>query len=223
MSDMAARHAVNAAKDAAKDAAIPHSFFEDLVAVLAGTLLISFGLALYRQVGILTGGTAGMSFLLHYATGHSFGAIFFVLNLPFYALSLRRMGWNFTLRTFAGVALIAIFSELHARLLLTGTGHALATLNPFYVAVIGGLIMGVGFIALFRHRTSLGGVNIVALYLQDRYGMRAGWVLMGVDLCIVLCALLLVSPERVGASVVGAVTINLLIAMNHRPGRYTGN
>jgi len=219
MSDMAARHAVNAAKDAP----VPHSFFEDLVAVLAGTLLISFGLALYGQVGILTGGTAGMSFLLHYATDHSFGAIFFVLNLPFYALSLRRMGWNFTLRTFAGVALIAIFSEWHARLLLSDAGHALATLNPFYVAVIGGLIMGVGFIALFRHRTSLGGVNIVALYLQDRYGMRAGWVLMGVDLCIVLCALLLVSSERVAASVVGAVTINLLIAMNHRPGRYTGN
>jgi len=208
---------------APENAAVPHSLFDDLVAVLAGTLLISFGLALYKQVGILTGGTAGMSFLLHYASGRPFGAIFFVLNLPFYVLSLRRMGWNFTLRTFAGVALIALFSELHARLLLTDTGNALATLNPFYVAVIGGLIMGVGFIALFRHRTSLGGVNIVALYLQDRYGLRAGWVLMGVDLCIVLCALLLVSPEKAAASVVGVVTINLLIAMNHRPGRYTGN
>jgi len=119
--------------------------------------------------------------------------------------------------------LISFFSELHGRLLHGDAGSALAALNPFYVAIIGGLIMGVGFIALFRHRTSLGGINIVALYLQDRYGMRAGWVLMAVDVCIVLCAVLVVTPDKVAASVLGALTINLLIGMNHRPGRYTGN
>jgi uncharacterized membrane-anchored protein YitT (DUF2179 family) len=205
-------------------ATIPHSRLEDMVAMLVGTMLISFGLALYKQVGILTGGTAGMSFLLHYASGYAFGAVFFVLNLPFYILSIRRMGRSFTLRTFAGVALISAFAELHARLLHAdaASGNYFASVNPFYIAVIGGLIMGVGFLVLFRHRTSLGGTNIVALYLQQRYGIRAGLVLMGTDVCIVLCALLVVAPERVAASVVGVVTINLLIAMNHRPGRYTG-
>ncbi|MFL9925272.1 YitT family protein [Herbaspirillum lusitanum] len=209
-------------KDATVKKPVAHTPLEDLVAVLAGTLLISFGLALYKQTGILTGGTAGISFLLHYASGYSFGMIFFVINLPFYVLSFKRMGWSFTWRTFAGVLLISAFSELHSRLLFAGAGNQFSSVNPFYIALIGGLIMGVGFIALFRHRTSLGGINIVALYLQDRYGWRAGWVLMAVDVCIVLSALLVVAPERVAASVVGAVTINLLIGMNHRPGRYTG-
>lgn len=209
---------------AAQPAATPHSRLEDVVAVLAGTLLISFALALYKQAGILTGGTAGLSFLLHYVSGYSFGALFFVLNLPFYLLSIRRMGRSFTLRTFAGVALISGLAELHSHLLHADAEAVqyFATINPFYIAVIGGLIMGVGFIALFRHRTSLGGFNIVALFLQDRYGWRAGWVLMAVDLSIVCCAFLVVAPERVAASVLGVLTINLLIAMNHRPGRYTG-
>lgn len=203
-------------------AGVPHSWLDDVVAVLAGTLLISFGLALYRQAGILTGGTAGISFLLSYAGGWKFGAVFFLINLPFYWLSITRMGWNFTLRTFIGVALISLFAELHTQLLHGAGASPLAGINPFYIAVIGGLVMGMGFIALFRHRTSLGGINVVALYLQQRLGWRAGWVLMVSDCLIVLSALLVVPPGRVAASVLGGATINLIIALNHRPGRYVG-
>lgn len=80
--------------------------------------------------------------------------------------------------------------------------------------------MGMGFLVLFRHRCSLGGVGIMALYLQDRFGWRAGKVQMAVDCCIVLAALVTVEPLRVLWSVIGAVALNLVLAMNHRPGRY---
>ena len=36
--------------------------------------------------------SAGLAFLLHYATGIGFGKIFFVLNLPFYWLAQQRGG-----------------------------------------------------------------------------------------------------------------------------------
>lgn len=67
---------------------------------------------------------------------------------------------------------------------------------------------------------SAGGVGILALYLQDRYGWRAGKVQMAVDCCIVLLALWSVEPLRVAWSIAGAVALNLVLAMNHRPGRY---
>ena len=86
----------------------------------------------------------------------------------------------------------------------------------------GGIITGTGFLVLFRHRSSLGGVGIVALYLQDRYGWRAGKVQMAVDCCIVLLALWTVEPLRVAYSIVGAVALNLVLAINHKPGRYLG-
>ena len=38
---------------------------------------------------------------------------------------------------------------------------------------------------LFRHRASLGGVGIVALWLQQEKGWRAGKVQMAVDCAIV--------------------------------------
>ncbi|MBB3233032.1 YitT family protein [Halomonas stenophila] len=39
---------------------------------------------------------------------------------------------------------------------------------------MGGSLIGLGMRVLFRHRTSLGGINILALFLQQRHGWRAG-------------------------------------------------
>lgn len=192
-----------------------HTALEDVLAIVIGTLMVSFGVVMLRQVGTLTGGTAGMAFLAHYLTQVSFGTAFFIINLPFYYLSIRRMGWQFTLKTFSAVALVSVFSDLHP--LFIHFDH----LQPFYATLFGNVIMGIGFIVLFRHKASLGGVNILALFLQDKYGLRAGKLQMGVDCCIVLASLFVVSYEMLIASILGAVIVNLIIAMNHRPGRYS--
>ncbi|WP_075182902.1 YitT family protein [Pantoea sp. 1.19] len=193
---------------------IPHSLTEDALALLFGTLMVSFGVVLLRQAGALTGGTAGLAFLIHYASGLSFGGAFFLLNVPFYWLALKRMGRAFTLKTFCAVALVSLFSDLHGRLM-----HFDA-LNPWYATLLGSVIMGIGFIVLFRHQASLGGVNILALWLQDNVGLRAGKLQMAVDCVVVLASLWLVSLPMLLASVAGAAIMNLIIAMNHRPGRY---
>ncbi len=191
-----------------------HSLTEDILSILIGTLLVSFGIAMFKQAGLLIGGTAGMAFLIHYLTGWSFGLVFFVINLPFYYLALKGKGSEFTLKTFCAVALVSLFSGLHGHFVHFGA------LNGFYTALTGGLLMGVGLIVLFRHQASLGGVNILALYLQEKSGIRAGKLQMAVDVLIVAASLLVVSPLALLASLIGAVALNLVITMNHRPGRY---
>lgn len=195
---------------------VPHRPHEDIMAMLVGTLFVALGVTLYTQAMLLTGSTAGIAFLLQYATGWQFGIWFFLINLPFYWLAIRRMGWSFTLRTFAAIALVSLFSEL------TGRWIAIESLQPLYAALMGGSLIGIGMLVLFRHRTSLGGINILALFLQDRYGLRAGYVQLGIDGVIMLAALLVLPMERVGLSVLGALALNLIIALNHKPGRYMG-
>ncbi|MBV8046432.1 MAG: YitT family protein [Paludibacterium sp.] len=191
-----------------------HSLLEDMLAILIGALLVSFGMAMFKQVGLLTGSTAGLAYLWHYVTGQSFGGAFFVINLPFYYLAVQRKGWAFTVKTFCAVGLVALFSDLHGHLAHFGA------LNALYTGLIGGLLMGVGLIVLFRHQASLGGVNILALWLQDTRGIRAGKLQMAIDLTILSASVLVVSPWALACSVLGAVLMNLVIAMNHRPGRY---
>jgi len=193
-----------------------HRFYEDMLALLLGTLLVSFGLTLYTHVTLAVGGVAGMSLLLHYATGIGFGPIFFVVNLPFYVLAIIRMGWPFTLRTFAAVALVSLFARL------TPTWISFDHLQPVYAAVAGGGLIGMGLLILFRHRAGLGGLNILAVYLQDRDIIRAGYFQLAVDLMILLAACFILPLDKVVLSLLGAVVINLILAINHRPGRYLG-
>lgn len=193
---------------------IPHTPIEDILALLLGTLVVSFGAALLKQAGALTGGMAGLAFLIHYATGIRFGVAFFVVNLPFYYLAFRRMGKGFVIKTFCAVVLVSVFTELHSRFI------DISHLNPLYAAVFANCVMGIGFIVLFRHKSSLGGSNILALYLQDRYKLSAGKFMMGVDVCIVVASLFVVSLQMLLVSVLGAIILNLIIAMNHRPNRY---
>lgn len=191
-----------------------HRIYEDVIAILTGTLLVSLGVTMFKQAGLLTGGTAGLAFLIHYASELSFGLVFFLINLPFYWLAWRRMGARFTIKTFCSVLLVSVLTELHPKMMM------LSEVTPFYVAIIGGLLMGVGFIVLFRHQASLGGINILALYLQDKHGIRAGKLQMAVDLSVVSLSFFLINSQAILASIVGAVVLNLAIAMNHKPGRY---
>lgn len=187
-----------------------------MAAILTGTLLVALGVTLYSKAVLLTGGTAGLALLLQYATGYGFGPLFFLLNLPFYYLAIKRMGWKLTLRTFVAVLLVSVFSRL------TPGWIDVARIDPIYATVIGGALMGVGLLILFRHRTSLGGVNILALYLQERHGIRAGYVQLAIDAMILTASFFVLEMDRVALSMVGAAVLNLILATNHRPGRYTG-
>ncbi|TEW51231.1 YitT family protein [Psychromonas algicola] len=194
---------------------INHRWFEDAMALLIGTSLVSFGVVFLKLAGLLTGGTAGLSLFVHYKTELEFGLIFFLINLPFYYFAIRRMGWVFTAKTFTAVFLVSAFSSLHERFI------DIQALNPIYAAVFGAFLFGVGFIILFRHKASLGGFNILALYLQDKFAIKAGWLLMGADLTVMLISLSVVSPYQLVLSICCGVVLNLIIALNHRNDRYT--
>ena len=70
-----------------------HSLLEDAQALLTGTLLVAFAIVLFRQAGLLTGGTPGLAFLAHYASGISFGALYFLINIPFYIFGFMAIGF----------------------------------------------------------------------------------------------------------------------------------
>lgn len=191
-----------------------HSAFEDIQALVTGTLLVSLGVALLGEARLITGGTVGIAFLLHYLTGIGFGPLFFAINLPFYWLAVRKMGWRFTLKTFGAVGLLSVFSGMVPRVI------EVVQLNALYAAVMGGLLCGVGLLVLFRHRASLGGINVLVLWIQERWGLRAGYVQLALDSAVMLLSIPLISLSSVAISLLGAAALNLILATNHRPGRY---
>lgn len=195
---------------------IRHSPLEDAVAFLVGTILVSIGLEFFRDAGLLVGGTAGIAFIVHYMTGIELGVVYFAINIPFYLISFWAMGWVFTVKTFIAVALLSAETIVMPKLL------TIAHVEPLYAAFAGGLILGMGILALVRHKASLGGLNMIAFYLQNRKGWRAGNIQMGFDAVILLSALITLDWRHVALSIAAALSVNLMIALNHRPGRYNG-
>ncbi|WP_411959017.1 YitT family protein [Pseudomonas sp. s4] len=134
--------------------------------------------------------------------------------MPFYYLAVRRMSWSFSLKTFAAIAMVSLMSA-HSQNFIT-----LERIDTWYAALIGNMLMGIGYLVLFRHRASLGGFGILMLYLQDKFGWRAGWLQMGTDVIIVCISLTLLTFPVWVFSVIGAVTLNMIVALNHRADRY---
>lgn len=194
-----------------------HRWYEDVQALVSGALLFAFAVVCFREAGLLTGGTTGLAFLAHYATGLPFGILYFVVNLPFYVFAAKAFGARFTLKTFCAVGLTSLFVELLPRWV------AIGRIDPWFAAVLGGLLAGAGLLMMIRHEASLGGIGVLAIHLQNARGWRAGAVQMAADALIVAAAFAIVDPQRVGLSIVGALVLNLVLGINHRPGRYFGH
>ena len=193
-----------------------HSLFEDAQSLLVAPLVAAFALLLLKEGGLLTGGTVGIGFLIHYASGWPLGAVLFVINLPFYALAVRAMGRDFTVKTFIAVSLLALYTELLPQWV------ALQSVDRLFAAVMGGFLAGIAILMLIRHRSSLGGLGILVVHLQNTRGWRAGKVQMAADCLILAAAVFVRDPLSVALSIVGAVALNLVIAVNHKAGRYMG-
>lgn len=193
-----------------------HSLLDDGQALAVGILFAALGLLLFRKAGLMTGGTVGLALLAHYASEWSFSVLLFIINLPFYVLAWQRMGWKFTVKTLIAVTGLSLLSAALPHWL------QLQAVDPVFAAVAGGLLVGTGFIILFRHRASLGGLNVVVMWVQERWGLRAGWLQMALDGSILLASSPWMDGRRLALSVLAAAAMNFALALNHRPGRYRG-
>lgn len=193
-----------------------HTPIEDVHALLIGTSFIAVGLTLLKAAGLVTGGVAGVALIVSYLTGWPVGVVFFLLNIPFYVLAQRTLGWVFTGKTLA--------TNLLLMGLAWGMPHWLRVtdVDPVFAAVFGGTIIGMGILALARHKSSVGGVGVLALHLQERRGISAGKVQMAADCLVIAAAFSVIAWDRLLLSILSAVALSVVIIANHKPGRYEG-
>lgn len=196
--------------------ASPHTTIEDLQAILTGTLLAAIGVTVLSKAGLVTGGVVGVALLSHQLTGVSFSLFFAAINLPFYFLAVRKKGWSFTIKTLSSVLLLSAFCEVIPSLL------RFDSIDLIFASISGGLLAGVGLLILFRHNASLGGFNILCLYLQEAFGLRAGFTQLMLDCVVLLLFAMTTSLHTALVSLIATVILNLTLATNHRAGRYIG-
>ena len=188
--------------------------FEDIQGLVIASAQAALGIHLLRSAGLVTGGTAGFALVLAYVTGWNFSMVFFALNIPFFALAWRIKGPIFCAKSLATVTLVSVMAEALKPVMQIDAIH------PAAAALMFGVSAGVGLLGLFRHSGSLGGVSIIALILQDRFGIRAGVTQIVHDLILFALAAAILPVDRILWSLLGAVVLNAVIAFNHRKDWY---
>ncbi len=191
-----------------------HTPLEDLQGFSIALLTASVGLVFLSSLGFITGQTAGLALIISYVTGWSFGPVFFIVNLPFYALAWKRLGSEFTIKSIICVAILSVLVDWLPQ------GMQFAYLNPILGTAIFGVLTGYGLLGVFRHKGSLGGLGVIALMVQDRTGFRAGYVQLIIDAVLFAVAYFLFDTRVVAYSLFGALILNGVIAFNHRRDRY---
>ena len=193
-----------------------HSIFDDLFGLVSGSILFSVGLSVLHASGVLTGGAAGLALLIANNTGGQVGTIYLLIGIPFFFLALWKKGWRFTLRSTLNVAFVAYLTNQMPKI------FGLQIHNKFLATIIANVLLGVGMIVIFRHFSSLGGFNVIALLAQERLNIKAGYVQLALDAVVLLIGLTSYSPKIVLISLVGDAILNMCLAINHRSDRYVG-
>ncbi|SHF66349.1 YitT family protein [Vibrio gazogenes] len=192
-----------------------HTFQEDIIAMITGSFLVAQGIMFLQAANEITGGTAGLALLFNQLVPYSFGVLYLLCNAPFYLLAWKRFGRRFTLNSLISGLLVSLFTELFAHFIL------LTHVNVIYCAITGGLFMGLGMLILFRHRSSLGGFNVFCLLIQDKFGISVGKTQLCIDASIVGASLFYLPPATIAVSILSAAVLNIVLAMNHKPSRYS--
>jgi len=191
-----------------------HSVVEDLFALVSAGLFVAFGLYLFQSQDLMVGGAAGLALLGTYALPINFGLLFFVINVPFYALAWTHISKRFTINTFISVTTVSLLTDIIPQFVQINNA------NPIFTAIFGGILLGVGMLIMFRHSSSMGGLGILAFYLQQRFSIRAGTFQLSIDTIILLSSLLVLDWKLVLMSVLAAFCLNMVLSLNHRPERY---
>jgi len=193
---------------------IPHTLAEDAHALCMACSFIVFGMACLKAAGLITGGIAGIALGLSYVMPISLQVLFFALNIPFLIFAKLTFGWSFVFKTILVNVLIVVMLSAFSRVL------TFTDVNPYFAAIFGGTIIGMGMLALARHKASVGGIGVLALYFQEKRGWRAGHVLLAGDIVIFSAAISFLAPDKLVLSFLSAASLSLVMMIYHRPGRY---
>lgn len=127
-----------------------------------GALQIALGLLFCKLAynlflipnNIAAGGFTGIGQMVNHLTGFPVGAFSLILNAPLFALSMKKMGWRFGLRSLVAMALLSFLIDFRPFPAATG--------DLLLATVFGGISSGLGFGLILRGNATTGGSDMLA-------------------------------------------------------------
>lgn len=188
----------------------------NLFLLTAGNLVYAIGInSVIIPQHFLSGGAMGVALIAHYFFPVlNAGYAYFLINIPLFLL-----GWFSISRKFILYSAYGMFS-LSAMTAFIDVG-VVPIANPMLAAIFGGIICGVGWGIALRSQGSAGGLDILAIYLNMRLGMRVGNTSTAVSAMVLAAGAWFLSVEAALYSLVyvftsGKVLDSVITGFNQR-------
>lgn len=158
--------------------------------ITLGAALCAYGIqALAVPHGFVSGGVSGVGLLAYYVTGTLTPGLWLaVFSLPVFGLGWFAVSRRFFFYSLYGMAMIVLFMELM---------QAKAPVaDSMLAALASGAVSGAGTGIALRTLGSLGGLDIIAVALNQRFGLRMGTVTFLFNGMLFLGAMVFLDVDR---------------------------
>lgn len=158
---------------------------------------------------LLSGGVTGVSLLLKELLGLPVGLCVMALNTPIFLWGFRDLGRRFAI--YSGLAVTLFW--LGADLIPLGP----ATDDPLLGAVFGGILGGMGSAIALKAGGSLGGLDILGVVFNRRFGVGVGEASLALNGTLVVASGFLHNPEIAMYTLAGIFAGSKTIDALHAP------
>ena len=173
-----------------------YSIWWNVLLITVGASLVGMGIkAIAVPHGLISGGVSGMGLLAYYLIGIlSPGQWLAVLSVPVFIYGWFGVSRRFFLYSLYGTAVVTAAMEL--------TGTYAGIHEPLLAAIATGVVTGAGAGLAFRSLGSTGGLDIIAVALNQRFNLRVGTVSFTFNMVLFSCALIFLDVDKVLLSLV---------------------
>lgn len=173
--------------------------------IASGSFIFAFGLNYFIIAnGLAEGGFTGLALIIHYLTGLPTGGVLLVLNIPLLLLGWIKWGKTFILKTVLSVLGVSLAVDLTS-------GWGLKTHDLLLAALYGGVLSGVGIGVVLRSGGTTGGVDIIARYINETYGLSMGKFFFLFDFILLAAIGILFGLEKALYTLVTVYIFSLVI------------
>jgi uncharacterized membrane-anchored protein YitT (DUF2179 family) len=160
--------------------------FKNYLFILTGSIILALGVVgFFLPNNIITGGTAGLSLLLHYITSYSVGTLMIAVNIPLLIIGAKYFGKLFAIRTIVTIVATSLFIDFLVQIIM---------LQPFIIdtilaSIFGGITIGIGLALVIKGNSSAGGSTIISRIVASKTEIKPGKVILVIDSLIIFSAL----------------------------------
>lgn len=156
--------------------------------IALGIVLASIGLkAFLLPNGFLDGGVTGIAILLNAQFGINVSVLLVVLSIPFLVLAYRSISRQVAIKSILSILGVALFIQFE--------NFGTVTDDKLLISIFGGLLVGMGIGITVRNGAVLDGSEIMGVFLNDRYGLSIGQVILGFNIILFSITALVLSVE----------------------------